>query len=346
MIHHKKLTGIGIVGYGSYVPRLRIRISEIASSYGVDGKQVEQNLCVKQKSVAQWDEDVVTLAYMASSGALSMANIDATKIGALYIGSESHPYAVKTTSTIVGEALGVGHEYMAADLEFACKAGTSGVQLIASHLLSGVISYGLAVGADVAQAEPGDLLEYTAAAGGAALLLGKRRILARLTGFFSYCSDTSDFWRRSEQKLPQHAGRFTGEPAYFRHIIAATEAFFKASKTNASTYDHVVFHMPNGKFPVRAAQRLGFGEKQLKHGFIVSEIGNPYSASTLLGLCRVLDNADNQQRILLVSYGSGAGSDVLSFFTTPLLARYRRRLSQAAHQPTYLSYGAYRAMVG
>ncbi len=49
-------------------------------------------------------------------------------IRAVWVGSESHPYAVKPTSTIVAEAIGAVPATLAGDLEFACKAGTEAFQ--------------------------------------------------------------------------------------------------------------------------------------------------------------------------------------------------------------------------
>lgn len=345
-MQYKKLDGVGIVGYGTYVPRLRIKVSEIASVHGVDSRNIEKNLGISEKSVADWDEDSVTMAYMAGKQAIEMADISAEKIGAIYVGSESHPYAVKPTSTIVAEALSIGNWYMAADLEFACKAATAGIQIVASHLISKVINYGLIIGADRALARPKDALEYTAAAGASAIVFGRRKILAKLEGFISYSSDTNDFWRRSGEKYPSHVGRFTGEPAYFAHVIESTKGYLKLSSTKPKDYDHVVFHMPNGKFPKKAAERLGFSEKQIEQGFIISEIGNPFSASSLMGLCRVLDKAKPQEKILVTSYGSGAGSDTFSFITTPELTKLRNKNKMPyALASRYLSYGEYRAML-
>jgi hydroxymethylglutaryl-CoA synthase len=88
-------------------------------------------------------------------------------------------------------------------------------------------------------------------------------------------------------------------------------------------YDRVVFHQPNSKFPVRVAERLGFVEEQYRDGLLVPFVGNTYAASSGIGLAAVLDKADPGQRILLASYGSGAGSDAFSFVTTARITRGR-----------------------
>lgn len=346
MINYKKFKGVGVVGYGSYIPPLRLKVEQIAAAHGINPEPIRKSLKLSEKAVCDWDEDATTMAYQAAAVAIETAKVSPLKIGAIYIGSESHPYAVKPTATIVGEALRVGNEYMAADLEFACKAGTAALQIVAAELAAGMIDYGLAVGTDRAQANPGDILEYSAGAGAAAFLLGRRKILAKITGSFSYTSDTADFWRRSGQKYPAHAGRFTGEPAYFKHIFGVTERFFQLSRTKALDYDYAVLHMPNGKFPVKAAEKLGFCRKQFETGLIVEEIGNPYSASSLLGLTRVLDKARAGKKILLVAYGSGAGADAISLETTDWLAKRRFGRKTGSGSVRQLSYGEYRTLYG
>lgn len=314
MIKNKTFTRVGVVGFGGYVPKKRIKVEEIARAYGKNGEQVVKSLGVKQKAVADRDEDTVSLGVEAAKIAMARAGVKAREIGSVLVGSESHPYAVKPSSSIVAEILGVGRNYVTADLEFACKAGTTGIIMITCMIEAGLIDLGLVIGADIAQSRPGDALEYTAGAGAGAILLGSKKYkwVAELDQVSSFNSDTPDFWRREGQRYPSHAGRFTGEPGYFEHLVKGTERFLDRNKLKIKDFKQVVFHMPNGKFSKRAAIRLGVKEKQLRAGWLVSEIGNPYSGSSMLGLVKVLEEVRRGEKILVSSYGSGAGSDGIS----------------------------------
>ncbi len=233
------------------------------------------------------------------------------------MGSESHPYAVKPTSTIVAEALGVTPYTQAGDWEFACKAGTEALQAAIGFVGSSMARYALAVGSDTAQARPADDLEYTAAAGSGAFLLGPAdEALAVFEGSLSYATDIPDFWRRAYQRYPSHGGRFTGQPAYFTHVAGAVEGLMEILGSQANDYAHAIFHQPNVKFPVKIGRKLGFTMEQINTGLLVNEIGNAYAGSSVLGLTAVLDVAKPGDRVLLASYGSGAGSDALSLRLT------------------------------
>ncbi|MEI6102554.1 MAG: hydroxymethylglutaryl-CoA synthase [Methanothrix sp.] len=301
----------GIVSYGVYIPRFRIRLDEIARVWG-DGEEISEGLQVFEKSVPDLDEDTVTIAVEAARNALQRARIDPKRIGAIYAGSESHPYAVKPTATIVGQAVCTSSSFTAADFEFACKAGTAALQACLGLVSSNLIDLGLAIGADVSQGAPGDMLEYTAAAGGAAYLIGSKDVVAEIEGTYSFTTDTPDFWRREGMAYPEHGGRFTGEPAYFKHVTGAARGLLERLGSAPEDYDYAVFHQPNGKFPVRVARMLGFSKKQIEPGLIVPLIGNTYSASCLIGLAATLDIAQPGERIFVTSFGSGAGSDAFS----------------------------------
>ncbi|MFP3854732.1 MAG: hydroxymethylglutaryl-CoA synthase [Anaerolineales bacterium] len=300
---------VGIVGYGAYVPQYRLPASEVARIWrGGSG-----GLPIEEKSVPGLDEDVITMSIEAARNALARAEIDPSQIRAVWVGSESHPYAVKPTSTVVAEAIGATPHTQAADWEFACKAGTEAMQASIGFIGSSMARYALAIGMDTAQGRPGDALEYTASAGGAAFLMGPtEESLASIEASYSFSTDTPDFWRRAGATYPQHGERFTGKPAYFKHIDEAARALMESLDSQPEDYRYAVFHQPNTKFPQRAAKSLGFTHEQIETGLLVPRIGNTYAGSAMIGLTAILDVAQPGERILLVSYGSGAGSDAFS----------------------------------
>ena len=310
---------VGIIGYGAYVPRYRLPASEVARIWA-DGKGGGP---IKEKAVPGLDEDVATMSIEAARNAMARAGISPAGLRAVWVGSESHPYAVKPTSTIVAEAIGAVPHTQAADWEFACKAGTEAFVAATAMVGSGMAQYTMAIGMDTAQGKPGDSLEYTAGAGGAAFVLGPGEEAGVLIeASYSYVTDTPDFWRRAEQKYPEHGQRFTGDPAYFKHITTAGKTLMDLTNTTPADYQYAVFHQPNTKFPQRAGSMLGFKPEQISTGLLVSVIGNTYAGAALIGLTAVLDVAKPGDHIIMVSYGSGAGSDAFSLRVTDnLLAR-------------------------
>jgi hydroxymethylglutaryl-CoA synthase len=335
----------GIVGYGAFIPRNRIKSEEIARQWGKDAATIQRGLLLKEKSVPGLDEDTITISVAAGRSALARAGIDPQKVGALYIGSESHPYAVKPSGTVVLEALGLGPEIHVADFEFACKAGTESMSVALAMVESGRVEYAMGIGADTSQGAPNDALEFSASAGGAAFLFGKENLLAEVLHTYSYTSDTPDFWRREGEFYPRHGGRFTGEPAYFHHVISATLGILDRSGHKPQDFKYAVFHMPNGKFPLTAAKRMGFSQVQMEQGWVVNLMGNTYSGSSPTGLAAILDVADPDDLILITSFGSGAGSDSFILRATDLLPEKQGlapKVRDMLNAPRrYLTYGEY-----
>lgn len=336
---------VGIVSYGAYVPRYRITPEEIGKVWGVDGKAMGKGLMISSKSVPSPDEDTITIAVEAARNMMRRVSVDPKDIGAIYVGSESHPYAVKPSGTIVAEAIESSPNLTVADLEFACKAGTAGIQACMGLVGAGMVKYGVAIGADTSQGAPGDALEYSASAGGAAFLIGSKDMIARIDHTYSYTTDTPDFWRREGQMYPRHGGRFTGEPAYFKHVVSGAKGLLEKIGTKPGDYTHAVFHQPNGKFPTRVAKQLGFNEEQIKLGLVVSQIGNTYSGAVPLGLSAILDEAKPGDRIFAVAYGSGAGSDAFDITVTDAMTGFQRQKAPSVKElmakHKYLDYATY-----
>lgn len=339
---------VGIVGYGAYVPRYRLDASEVGRVWrGESGARGRSH-----KAVAGPDEDTCTIAIEAARNAVAMAAVEPALLGAVWLGTESKPYAVKPTATIVADAIGALPRANTADFEFACKPGTEAMQACAGFVSSGMARYAMCIGADTAQGRPADPLEYTCGSGGAAFILGEAaEAIAVLEGSTSYVTNTPDFFRREGRPYPSHGHRFTGEPAYFEHSQQAAESLLQELGRKPSDYRFAVFHQPNAAFPMRIAERLGFERAQHEPYILASRIGNTYAGATLLALGAALDDANPGDRVFVCSYGSGAGSDAFSFRVTDAITASRGRAPRvmdyvARHAPIdYALYARYRGKV-
>lgn len=335
----KTLRQVGIIGYGAYVPMYRLKASEVNRVWGGFGEPIEE------KTVVALDEDTVTISVEVAKQAVKRANIDPSEIGAVYVGTESKPYAVKPCGTIVAEAIGATPIVSTADYEFACKAGTEAMQGCIGLVGSGMQKYAMAIGADTAQGKPSDALEYTAACGGAAFIFAERsaETIAYLEASYSFVTDTPDFWRRAKEMYPSHGNRFTGQPAYFKHITGAGKGLLQETGYKPEDFKWAVFHQPNTKFPINAAKALGFSIDQINPGLVVPKIGNTYAGSTPVGIAATLDVAEPGDKIFAVSYGSGAGSDAFVFTVQDAITVKRGgpKLSSFIARKKYVDYSTY-----
>jgi hydroxymethylglutaryl-CoA synthase len=190
------------------------------------------------------------------------------------------------------------------------------------------ITNAMVIGADNSQAAPrgcpGGELDLFVGYGGAAFIFGKLDVIAEIEGWYSVTSDTPDFWRRDGEPFPSHGGRFTGDPAYFKHVRKAATKLMDKYNLKATDIDYLVVHQPNPAFPIKVARDLGFKQEQYACSLQVNKFGNTYSGCSVVGLAAVLDIAQPDEQILMVSYGSGAGSDAYLLRTTNHLLQKRK----------------------
>jgi hydroxymethylglutaryl-CoA synthase len=348
----------GIVGFGHYIPYLRVDMKVFAEQWGVPA-QLERMYRLNGRgrvAVNASDEDTVTLAVAAAERALRTLPVP-VDVSALLVGSESHPYAVKPTSIIVADALGLAPDVFAVDLQFACKGGSAAMLLSAAMVRAGMGGYALAVGADCPQSAPGSLLEASVGAGACAMVLGPAaNAIATIEAVASAGADATDFWRRDGAPYPSVVGKFSVDEGYMAHSERVARSLFEVTDTSASDFAYCVFHQPYAALPSALAKSLGFSPAQVRPGLVAARIGNTYSASCMLALCAVFEQASPGDRILLASFGSGAGSDGMVLRVTDAMPAYRKRCAESGLEPIelelgqdhadWLSYGRYAGTVG
>jgi hydroxymethylglutaryl-CoA synthase len=343
---------VGIASYGHYVPNLRMDVGVLAEQWGL-GETLERVYRLNGRSMVAvngLDEDTVTLSIEAAERA--MVRAAGVRPASILIGSESHPYAVKPSGVVVAEALGLAPDVFVVDLEFACKGGTAAMFLSLGLVESGRVPAALAIGADCPQSAPGSLLEASVGAGASAFVLASGDgLIATIDHIAAASSDTTDFWRRDGEQFPSVVGKFSAEVGYAEHTRRVVESLLAASGTAPEDYTYLCLHQPYPSLPLSVAKQLGFKRPQVQPGVVAGKIGNTYSSACLLGLCNVLDQAAPGDRVMLVSFGSGAGSDGFVMTVQPAIEAYRAAGVELGVEPIarqiegghaeWLTYGQY-----
>ncbi|WP_426200714.1 hydroxymethylglutaryl-CoA synthase [Pseudomonas sp. TWP3-1] len=336
----------GIVSYGTGVPVCRLKVEEVINVWkNTDLHLVQNQLGVAERAVLQPDEDVITLGVLAAQRALDMA--PGSSVEALYLGTCTNPYDSRASASVILEMLGCGYDAYCADVQFAGKSGTSALQICQALVASGMTGSALAIGADTINRNtaPGDLTESYAGAGAAALLVGTENVIAEFDGNFSCAADVADNIRPQGDRYIRSGmglGSDKNSIGLEDQTRRAAEGIMAKLRTCPQDYDYVVFQQNLVSTPYSLAKHLGFNPKQVEPGIYASSVGDTGAASPLLGLISVLDQARPGQKILLVSYGFGAGSDAIALTVTPAIEAYQKRnkpLRESLENKLYVDYG-------
>ena len=258
-----------------------------------------QRLMLREKVVPGPNEDSLTAGIRSLNYAIRRAGIDAHQIDALFVVSESYPYAVKSSTAIAGKA-GLTDLKFGVRGEFACKPFGEFLDIGAALIDSGRCRYVAVTATDASQGAPGDDLEFSASFYSTTIILGKEKGVAAIKGRTSINYDFSDFIRKEGEMYPQHQGQ--GTSLAFRGMILSTlkkhlERYQDLTPECLSTKTWVI-HSPNGSFPNEALVDISnhFGVKLAEKEFdengkmlgikplvkvsnLAPDIGNGYSAT-------------------------------------------------------------------
>jgi len=332
---------VGIVGYGTYLPRYRIRVEEIAKVWGSRGRG--------EKSVNATDEDAITMAVEAGLNAIQCSGIDpSTGIDAIYLATDSSPYIEQSPTGRIKEVLGMGAEVDIADFMASPRASIAALKASVDAIETKRVKNSLILGADCRPAEPGSDLELTFGVGAGALVLGTDGIMAEVEDIYTYSTAFVDRWRgRQDDFVRSYDYRFTREYGYVNHVVSAVNGLLKKMGATIEQFQHVVLQEPDGRVPREAAAELGIKKEQIS-GSIFGEVGDTGASSVLIGLAAVLERAKPGERILAVSYGSGT-SDALSFVVLDEIDKNRGRrpsLECYLKNKEYIDYPKYMRFTG
>ncbi len=300
---------IGISGYASYIPKLRIKKEEYAKAWGSFAAAG-----VAEKSVMGFDEDVLTSAVKVSKRALESASVAPDGITRFALASTSAPYIEKLLSGTVMVGVGIPSSAFSSDHTTSTRAGTEGLIASLEHVMANPSGKALSVSADAPTASMWDSFEHPLGAGAAGFVLSTDNLIAEIEGWSSHASEYfgERFKPRDETMLHDLNVKKFEEGSLIKNATGACTALLKKLGRKPEDYQHVVIQQPDARVPATVSARMQFTDLQLASGLVSKYLGDLGAASTPVGLAAVLDVAKVEERIIVVSYGSGAGSDALS----------------------------------
>lgn len=318
----------GLISYGVALPKYRIESGEIWKVWKNLAPSFFDMLSIGERGVLGPEEDTLTLAVAAAKTALERSGVAVEKIGAVFLGSSTSPYATKAAATVIVDALGLPPSALSTDIQCADKSGSTALWLAAGLIESGLVDYALVIAADTLNrhTQPGMVLEYVASAGAVAFVLGKEGCIAQLESMATHAHDQNDYFRTEGERFIQPGAGFYGWVANWGlldHVVPAGKALFE--KTGLTPADFSKFAVPQktGIRPLMTMGKLELDMMQVLPYVLTAQIGDCGAAGTLLSLAHILDFAEPGERVGVIDFGAGAGCDAWSLVCTDALAERR-----------------------
>lgn len=337
------MTEIGITGFGSYVPRRRLRRELIADahSWAIPGLKA---LGKGERSFCSHDEDVITMAVAA--GRASIVGRTDVEVDSLTLASTTLPFADRQNATFVGEALGLSEDMHTADF---CGSQRSGTSALMQGLQRSSGSSSLVIAAERRFSKPGSVQELTSGDGAASLLLGSDNILARLLGSHTVSRDLVDHYRSAGSRVDYTLEeRWIRDEGYLKVIPDTVERLLAKTGIAATDINHFVLPVVAARTGQAVAKKCGIDVSSVADN-LQGKCGDTGSAHALLMLVNTLHCAVAGERILLIGFGQGA--DAMLFEVTDAIARagefrsLQAELDKGSAENSYMRFLSYNGAI-
>ena len=335
---------VGIVAFGAYVPRLRLnrQAAYDANKWFAPGLR---GLAKGERSMANWDEDAITMAVEASRDCLSSHK--AEDVRNIYFASTTHPFKDRQNAGVIGTALNVEQNLSATDIGGSLKAGTSA--LIAGLNASKDGAPSLVAAADKRMARVASANELNYGDGAAALLCGTENVIAKLVGHHSVSMDFVDHFRGEESEFDYGwEERWIRDEGYSKIVPPAIKAGLAACKLKGADITHFIMPSLMPAVPKLMAKMAGIGEGAVRD-LLGASLGDTGAAHALVMLIDALESAKAGDKIMVVAFGQGV--DILVFEVTAENAKLAKRkglsgwMARRKEEKNYMKFLAFNDML-
>lgn len=336
---------IGIVSYGAYLPRLRLNRKTMATA----NSWMDSSLLAHgkgERTMANWDEDSITMAVEASRDCLT--GQDWYSIKALYFASTSFPFADRQNAGIVAAALNLSEQLTTLDLTSSQKAGTSGL-LAALNTAKAAGENILFAAADKRRTKSASAQEMHFGDGAAALLLGSGEVVAEFLGGDSVSVDFVDHYRGEKQLFDYvWEDRWIRDEGFGKIVPPVIIRALEKAGVKPEQVDHFVLPCVYGGVAASIAKKVGLRSETVRDN-LAAVCGETGTAHAIVMLVDALQDATPGQLMLVCGFGQGC--DALLFRATKRLTALpgqvgvKGYLARRKEETNYLKYLTFNGLV-
>ena len=309
---------VGILGYGAYIPRLRLSRKAVVEANAWFAPQPSRGKGTR--SMANWDEDSITMAVAAARDCLGSRDRGALR--QVLLASGTLPFAERLNAGVVAGALDLAESVAALDLSGSQTAALSGLaQALALAERGGEV---LLAAADARRTRAASGAELDYGDGAAALLIGRGRPIAEVLAQAAVTADFVDRFRLAGEDIDYHwEERWVRDEGIARLMPKAVRQVLEQAGVGAERVDRFIFPTTFAKADAQLAKNCGIRAEALA-GNLSDSIGDTGMAHGLLLLAQALETAQPGQLILLAQFGGGAQALLLS--VTEAIAAFKPRV--------------------
>ncbi|MFC1945858.1 hydroxymethylglutaryl-CoA synthase family protein [Chloroflexota bacterium] len=312
---------LGIEAFGAYVPIYRLKRQEIARAWSTGAPPGE-------KSVANFDEDTITMAVAAAMDCLHATDIGT--IDGCYFATNSSPFTEKQGAALIATALNLRREVSTIDFTDSLRCGTTAMKCAFDAVKAGSSNKILLVVAESRLGAPRSEFEQSCGDGAVAFLIGNERPVVVVKASYTHGDEIFDVWKgNKEEFLRTHEDRFVLTQGYFANVQEAVSKIMERQKVTNNDFAKVCIYGPDSRRHRELVKKLGFDLKTQVQDQLLNEVGNTGASLALMMLVSALEQSQPNDKILLASYGSGC--DAFIFETTPEIGRVKGRLGIEGH---------------
>jgi len=322
-----------ITGYGSFAPAKKLTNDDLSKMVDTSDEWITTRTGIKTRHITTDNETTAFLATEAAKRALAKANLDASELELIIVGTITPEMVFPSTASFVQRSLGAKKAWVF-DLAAACSGFVYGLSIVQQFMENGRLKNALVIGAETLTKITNwtDRTSCILFGDGAGAVILERNEDRNKGIIYSTMASDGDYWQAlncqaygsrypADKKLDdpkkiymEIKGREVYQQAVRRIVEAVTECMNHCG-LSVDDIRMVISHQMNARIIESAAKRLKLPSEKM---FLnIAEYGNTSAASVPIAFDECIRGGKIKRGdiVIFVAFGAGLtwGANVIQF---------------------------------